>query len=533
MVKKKKGFTLIEVIAVIAILAITGALVFTLFNRTHKVFSKAEKESVSVDKARVVLSILEEDIRLSKEVKTSGLLENIKVQVNNKSDEVFSYSLESNKIIKYKGNTKIATLADNVKKFEVTPVGNSYKIQIGVSIYNLKVPTDDKEEIKSFETIVSRRIIDAPEEGAGGNYFGDYYPALILPTLDNIIINISKQDSNGKNFNINNVFMYQSKKYYDYLKGDENGLYDKSAPKDLDKSIKIPEFKFPEPQINLDFTKKYQLISSYSGDLILGNTKYSGGRYEKGQEGGYTIYYFDGNLSINPRDQNDSIYQDLANVKIYVKGKTTINCDKKIEFKNLTLVTNELIVNSKNNQIIFEKLNLVSSSANMSAGSDINIITNSKIESENIYIYNQNNGINIGDNCEILSEKAKLDNANKPININKSKITSEELEIRSMNSNGRINSSDSDLISNSILIYTHDAGGVFVNSNCIAKQISINLRNTGGFSSSNSIFATDKLTFTGQVNNDGIVNFSAGNTDDQKEIYKKVLKRVGNYLNIK
>lgn len=65
MVKKKKGFTLIEVIAVIAIIGITGALVFTLFGKTHKVFSVSEKESRNIDEVRLVLSALEEDIKLS------------------------------------------------------------------------------------------------------------------------------------------------------------------------------------------------------------------------------------------------------------------------------------------------------------------------------------------------------------------------------------------------------------------------------------------------------------------------------------
>lgn len=63
--KKKKGFTLVEMIAVIAIIGITGALVFTLFGKTHKVFSVSEKESRNIDEVRLVLSALEEDIKLS------------------------------------------------------------------------------------------------------------------------------------------------------------------------------------------------------------------------------------------------------------------------------------------------------------------------------------------------------------------------------------------------------------------------------------------------------------------------------------
>ncbi|WP_326511755.1 type II secretion system protein [Clostridium intestinale] len=70
--KKKKGFTLVEMIAVIAIIGITGALVFTLFGKTHKVFSAAEKESVDVDSARSILSVIGEDIMMANSIKAES-----------------------------------------------------------------------------------------------------------------------------------------------------------------------------------------------------------------------------------------------------------------------------------------------------------------------------------------------------------------------------------------------------------------------------------------------------------------------------
>lgn len=149
--KKKKGFTLIEMIAVIAIIGITGALVFTLFGKTHKVFSMAEKESVSVDEARNVLSIVGEDIMMS----TTVEINDDKVNISRGTD-VFIYSLIDSKIIKYKGDEKIATLAYKIKIFEVVPLEESDPPPVGRELKSYKITIMDNSDME-YQTIVTRR----------------------------------------------------------------------------------------------------------------------------------------------------------------------------------------------------------------------------------------------------------------------------------------------------------------------------------------------------------------------------------------
>lgn len=66
--KKKKGFTLVELIVVIAITAIFGAIVLSISTTSGKLFSMTQSDSYINDEARLALSVLEEDIRVGKEI---------------------------------------------------------------------------------------------------------------------------------------------------------------------------------------------------------------------------------------------------------------------------------------------------------------------------------------------------------------------------------------------------------------------------------------------------------------------------------
>lgn len=152
--KKKKGFTLVEMIAVIAIIGITGALVFTLFGKTHKVFSLAEKESISVDEARMAMSILEEDIRLSDKGSSIDIINNgedtksIYIKVDGKD---IIYDKNSNEVIRTKNGTKV-TLGKNIEKLNIDESGGIYTVRI----YIVDMNRSDVDE-PSLQTIVTRR----------------------------------------------------------------------------------------------------------------------------------------------------------------------------------------------------------------------------------------------------------------------------------------------------------------------------------------------------------------------------------------
>lgn len=164
MKKKKKGFTLIEVISVIAILGITMMLTYTLFSKAYTVFNKAEQESLMLDEARNFSSILEEDMRLASDVQINitipvsygisstavGL-----VKITNDSAEEYIYTKEGNKIVKYKVSPspvkKMSTLANNVIDVSISA--------IGTKSYKLGIKSNRKGIENFFETVVTRRMI--------------------------------------------------------------------------------------------------------------------------------------------------------------------------------------------------------------------------------------------------------------------------------------------------------------------------------------------------------------------------------------
>lgn len=66
--KKKKGFTLVELIAVIAISAVFGAIVLAISLTTGKLFNMAQTDSVYNDKSRVIISTIEDDLRTASNI---------------------------------------------------------------------------------------------------------------------------------------------------------------------------------------------------------------------------------------------------------------------------------------------------------------------------------------------------------------------------------------------------------------------------------------------------------------------------------
>lgn len=71
--KKEKGFTLVELIAVIGITAIFGAVVLAISVTSGKLFSMTQTESVFNDEARLIISTFEEDLRVGKDIEITPI----------------------------------------------------------------------------------------------------------------------------------------------------------------------------------------------------------------------------------------------------------------------------------------------------------------------------------------------------------------------------------------------------------------------------------------------------------------------------
>lgn len=66
--KKKKGFTLVELIAVIGISAIFGAIVLSIALTSGKLFNMAQSDSINNDKARLIIGTIEDDLRTASNI---------------------------------------------------------------------------------------------------------------------------------------------------------------------------------------------------------------------------------------------------------------------------------------------------------------------------------------------------------------------------------------------------------------------------------------------------------------------------------
>lgn len=66
--KKKKGFTLVEMVVVIAILSVFGAIVLSISVSSSKLFEMTKKTSEMNDNARIVSGKIEDDLRVSRRI---------------------------------------------------------------------------------------------------------------------------------------------------------------------------------------------------------------------------------------------------------------------------------------------------------------------------------------------------------------------------------------------------------------------------------------------------------------------------------
>ena len=178
--KKLKGFTLVELIAVMAIMAIVGALILTLFNYQTKWFGKVNSETRIQDEARITIMALENDIRTgkskvystdaSKDSSDSSIAEVNKIGSNNipegpvkiimelKRDTInYFYVLKGKELILLKEDTTLAVPNQLVVQTRLARHVESIQIIKDLKETKVKLKLDNGEGTKEFETVVSPR----------------------------------------------------------------------------------------------------------------------------------------------------------------------------------------------------------------------------------------------------------------------------------------------------------------------------------------------------------------------------------------
>lgn len=132
---KKKGFTLIELIAVMFIGTILGSLIISLYLSSNRMLVTSSTESILQDEGRIVLDAIENDLKVAKKDTIKKLPSgDFGVTFQDSSGKIFSYvaDLGNKKLSKTKDNpgVEIATPTSNLETFELSKVDNQYKLKI-------------------------------------------------------------------------------------------------------------------------------------------------------------------------------------------------------------------------------------------------------------------------------------------------------------------------------------------------------------------------------------------------------------------
>lgn len=133
--KKKKGFTLIEMIAVIAILGIFSTLMFSLFSSSTSMLVMAENDNILQNESRGIIDTLEDDIRYGTDI---SITNGVRLSLTRNSER-YIYKVENGEFRKYKDNTSNNNI-DNADIFIVAPSKNidEFKISKEDNLYKIK-----------------------------------------------------------------------------------------------------------------------------------------------------------------------------------------------------------------------------------------------------------------------------------------------------------------------------------------------------------------------------------------------------------
>ena len=163
--KSSKGFTLVEMIVAIAISGIFCSIVLAISVTSGKLFSNVQSESNFNDKARIIISTIEDDLRVAKDIKGSNgiVSKDINIAGNTyklsssesigeiivtytKSGVAYAYILSSGNICKYKADpsntlNRVGGGFSEVNKMSILKEDDGTKYDVTIELKNKKGET--------------------------------------------------------------------------------------------------------------------------------------------------------------------------------------------------------------------------------------------------------------------------------------------------------------------------------------------------------------------------------------------------------
>lgn len=170
--KKKKGFTLVELIVVMAISVIFGAIVLTISVTSGNLFSMTQTDSVFNDQGRLAIGWIEDDLRTAREIipYNAMALPTTSIKIATNSYEVSVASKIVATFIKNENGVeqKYAYLQQGtiIKRMKVDSTGNLKDISTGVNNVESFTVTRNETDTTDKRYFINIKLKNAKGETA-------------------------------------------------------------------------------------------------------------------------------------------------------------------------------------------------------------------------------------------------------------------------------------------------------------------------------------------------------------------------------